>query len=79
MCGKAHRLCSSLSNFAPDETKLPCLILLRGYVVVGNQASLRWRKSYEFCRVSARPHCDDSPRLQAEGFWNDSAVSSHGF
>jgi len=39
MRGKAHLLCSSLSNFAPAETKLPCLILLQGYVVVGNPAS----------------------------------------
>gem|GEM_PF-7070975 len=45
MRGKAHLLCSSLSNFAPDETKLPCLILLQGYVVVGNPASPRSQKS----------------------------------
>ena len=45
MPGKAHVLCSSLSDFAPDETKLPCLILLQGYVVVGNQASPKTRKS----------------------------------
>ena len=45
MCGKAHLLCSSLSNFAPDETKLPCLILLQGYVVVGNPASPGSQKS----------------------------------
>jgi len=45
MLGKAHLLCSSLSNFAPDETKLPCLLLLQGYVVVGNPASAKSRKS----------------------------------
>src|SRR5258708_8465677 len=48
MRGKAHLLCSSLSNFAPDETKPPCLLLLQGYVVVGNPASPKPRKS--------RPH-----------------------
>ncbi len=45
MLGKAHLLCSSLSNFSPDETKLPCLIRLQGYVVVGNQASPNPRKT----------------------------------
>jgi hypothetical protein len=45
MPGKAHLLCSSLSNFSPDETKLPCLILLQGYIVVGNQASPNPRKT----------------------------------
>jgi len=45
MVGKAHLLYYSLSNFSPDETKLSCLILLQGYVVVGNQASPNARKS----------------------------------
>lgn len=46
MLGKAHLLCSSLSNFSPDETKQPCLILLQGYVVVGNPASPKSRNSH---------------------------------
>ena len=55
MLGKAHLFCSSLSNFAPDETKLPCLILLQGYVVVSNPASPNARKSlirFQHCQNS---------------------------
>jgi hypothetical protein len=52
MRGKAHLLCSSLSNFSPDGTKLPCLILLQGYVVVGSQASPNARKSQTYVQSS---------------------------
>lgn len=52
MLGKAYLLCYSLSNFSPHETKLPCLILLHGYVIVGNPASPRWRKSQSYVQSS---------------------------
>ena len=52
MLGKAHLLCSCLSNFSPDETKLPCLLLLHGYVVVGNPASPNARKSQTYVQSS---------------------------
>jgi hypothetical protein len=50
MRGKAHLLCSSLSDFAPDETKR--LLLLQGYVVVGGQASPNARKSKTYVQSS---------------------------
>jgi hypothetical protein len=59
MRGKAHLLCSSLSNFAPEEPKLSCLIRLQGYVVVGNPASPKSRKSYDlsFCAICFAAKC----------------------
>ena len=54
MLGKAHLLCSSLSNFSPDGTKLPCLLLLQGYVVVGNPASPNPRKSQTYIQSSGQ-------------------------
>ncbi len=81
MRGKAHLLCSSLSNFAPDETKLPCLILLQGYVVVGNPASPKSRKSlsfalsvHEFCvlpyrKAVTRPFWELVDDMKVERVW----------
>jgi hypothetical protein len=61
MRGKADLLCSSLSNFSPDETKR--LILLQGYVVVGSQASPNARKSQtqaELATSADDPTSDES-------------------